>query len=525
MESLVVRFEQKRGHYLILERNPPLSHEELNETQFHMIKQCEIPGLLALETEEYDGQVSLRYALSGTRMLSEVMRTSTWSMTDMMGALCRLAEVLEECRLYLLDADRIRLQDEFIFVGDEWHDLKFIYLPIDMPTLHRADDLERLIIRWMMKVKEPEGQILQNVLKLVSAADFMPISLSRYARQYLAGTYNDVRVASRNIVAPSIPIRIADEVKPTVAKSSRSWDFLHPVSGDLHPVSEMWGDLPELRGDKSYAKGIHEEQANEVGASFDVNRWRIIILCVTVFLVAVVWKVLYLAELSKQKLLLCLCVTLILGSGVLILWNGMPNWMKRRRLPSIQPTSSEIDKSFQMDRNDNGTAPGQWAVPRFPSLPTESPPSTPSQYAMEDKLISYGMPGELGSPQVATETTWISTSNDQTAYLDHKQAPKAEAYCLVWKTKDAGYRIPLRGNSLVIGRSAEAAQHVDETMGISRAHVEFVRVSEQWKIKDLGSRNGSRLNDKPMAPYELYTLNTGDCLTIANSQYCFQQVE
>lgn len=77
----------------------------------------------------------------------------------------------------------------------------------------------------------------------------------------------------------------------------------------------------------------------------------------------------------------------------------------------------------------------------------------------------------------------------------------------------------------MIGRSAEAAQHIDETMGISRAHVELVKVSEQWKVKDLGSRNGSRLNDKPMAPYELYSLQIGDCLTLANSQYRFQQAE
>lgn len=80
---------------MIVERDPPLTREDLNDTQIHMLKQCDIPGLLTLETEECDGFVSLRYCFSGTRMLTETMRTSTWSMTDMMGALCRLAEVLE----------------------------------------------------------------------------------------------------------------------------------------------------------------------------------------------------------------------------------------------------------------------------------------------------------------------------------------------------------------------------------------------------------------------------------------------
>jgi hypothetical protein len=50
-----------------------------------------------------------------------------------------------------------------------------------------------------------------------------------------------------------------------------------------------------------------------------------------------------------------------------------------------------------------------------------------------------------------------------------------------------------------------------------------VRISEQWKVKDLGSRNGSLLNDMPMAPYELYILHEGDRLTLADSQYRFYQ--
>ncbi len=501
---------------MIVERNPPVSREELNETQLQMLKSCDIPGLLPLETEECDGLLSLRYSLSGTRMLSEAMRTSNWSMTDMMGALCRLAEALEECRLYLLDADRIRLHDEFIFVGEDWQDLRFTYIPIDMPTLHRADDLERLIIRWMMKVKELDGQVMQNVLRLVAAAGFTPIVLSRYARQYLAGSVSGVKLIPSNPPATPLSAMPAEPAQAT-AKPSRSWDILRPASGDLHSISEMLGDVPEARGNGSHAREIAQTNSNSDDDSININRWRIVVVCIGFFLVAIVWRFIYLNEPSEQRILFCLCLTLVAGAGVLFLWNGKPHWSKKGYRTDVYNNAQRYERVINPERDCEGNDSDRWQFPRFPMSFSPQSTETPA-------VVSY-----LHSPEVdhkhnaVAETSWISAPNDQTALLDHNQNPRVEDYYLVWETKDAGERISLLGNSLVIGRSIEVAQHVDETMGISRAHAELVRVAEHWKVKDLGSRNGSRLNDKPMAPYELYVLHTGDCLTLANSQYRFQQ--
>uniref|UniRef100_UPI003B8A819D FHA domain-containing protein n=1 Tax=Cohnella rhizosphaerae TaxID=1457232 RepID=UPI003B8A819D len=58
--------------------------------------------------------------------------------------------------------------------------------------------------------------------------------------------------------------------------------------------------------------------------------------------------------------------------------------------------------------------------------------------------------------------------------------------------------------------------------GISRAHLEMLRRQGKWLAKDLGSRNGSWLNGSPMAPYEAYPLEAGDCLQMAGSIYRFR---
>jgi len=503
---------------MVVEREPSFSRGDLNETQLRMLKQNDVPGLLPMEVEECDGRIALRYRLTGTRMLSEALRSAHWTMGEMMGALCRLAEALEECRLYLLDADRIRLQDEYIFVGQDWHDLRFTYLPIDMPTLYRSDDLERLIVRWMMRVKEPEGQALQQVLRLVASPGFVPSALSRYVKSFLADSRGKGIAAEPALppfrtgpTEPEPPPRGKPEPKPEAAKASRSWDLLKPASGDLQPLSELWGESFDGRP-STVAPGTDakEEKAGES----DLGGWRLRVGCSCAIVLAVVWKYAYLDHPSRPMLFAAIGVTLAAGACLLLLWNG---WPKKRG-----------------EAGDDRSDPDVRAIEEAFAEIAEEP-------ANRDRWFSAGTEREKMPPLFAPEpaareplgaerdeeagTTWLDSRADRTALLNRNETPAGGGYCLVWKAKGDGCRIPLEGQSFVIGRSAEAAQHVDDTAGISRVHVELVRISEQWKVKDLGSRNGTRLNDSSLAPYELYALQEGDCLTLAQSRYVFQVEE
>ncbi len=502
---------------MIIERDPPLARNEIIETQLRMLQRCKVPSLLPLELEECDGRVSLRYALTGTRMLTEAMRASWWSMSEAMEALCKLADTLEECRLIMLDAERVRLQDEFIFVGNETRDLHFTYLPLVLPSPNWKEDLESLIVRWMMRVKEPDGLVFPQVLRLVSSADFVPATLSRLGRKYLAEASAGAAVSFSDIrkpdPAPMTDMRSAarEENKP----KSRSWELLQPVSGDPQPVSELWGEPSQHRFDAVRQKSEENSEEEDGGERFDPARWRIIVICSSLLLLAAAWKFVYLERPGQQQLLICVCLTLIAGAAAILFWNGPPMRLGsfRRGEPSSEPGPREIEAAFR----------NRYAAEEASGVgPVWSPPGFAAAAAKPQERDTGGrIPG---SGTITPETTWIS-GQERTALLDRQSSPASEPYCLVWKSKHEQFRIPLRGESLVIGRSEEAADHVDETEGISRSHVEFVKVSEQWKVKDLGSRNGSRLNNKPMAPYELYSLQPGDCLTLACSQYRFQLVE
>lgn len=127
----------------------------------------------------------------------------------------------------------------------------------------------------------------------------------------------------------------------------------------------------------------------------------------------------------------------------------------------------------------------------------------------------------LDEEELRPLTEWLPAKRDATELLSPSKTDAATPCYLDWESAERPCRISLKSGSLVIGRSREAAQHVDETGGVSRAHLEMMLQQGRWTAKDLGSRNGSWLNGNPMAPYEAYPLDSGDCLQVAGSIYRF----
>jgi len=62
---------------------------------------------------------------------------------------------------------------------------------------------------------------------------------------------------------------------------------------------------------------------------------------------------------------------------------------------------------------------------------------------------------------------------------------------------DMGKRFPLTRNEIVLGRGADCDIQVDRD-SVSRRHARVFRDGEAWMVEDLGSTNGSYVNDVPV---------------------------
>jgi response regulator RpfG family c-di-GMP phosphodiesterase/pSer/pThr/pTyr-binding forkhead associated (FHA) protein len=84
------------------------------------------------------------------------------------------------------------------------------------------------------------------------------------------------------------------------------------------------------------------------------------------------------------------------------------------------------------------------------------------------------------------------------------------------ENKDQIY--PLESEKLILGRDSEDIPILDQ--GVSRSHAEIFRIGEMYFIRDLGSRNGTFVNDHRIDDQDL--LRAGDHIHLGNTELVFE---
>jgi pSer/pThr/pTyr-binding forkhead associated (FHA) protein len=89
-----------------------------------------------------------------------------------------------------------------------------------------------------------------------------------------------------------------------------------------------------------------------------------------------------------------------------------------------------------------------------------------------------------------------------------------EAYLKFLSGSQSGQVIPISGKTLLIGREIDCHVRVDSEF-VSRHHCAILRDDFGIRIRDLASRNGTFLNDKPVPLYDI-ALGPGDIIAIGD---------
>ncbi|MBI3722928.1 FHA domain-containing protein [bacterium] len=73
------------------------------------------------------------------------------------------------------------------------------------------------------------------------------------------------------------------------------------------------------------------------------------------------------------------------------------------------------------------------------------------------------------------------------------------------------------GETVCLGRGREATIRVDDAR-VSRQHVNIILTPFGLEVEDLGSRNGTLLDDKPLPPLVRTPINVAGYLTLARER-------
>src|ERR1019366_130074 len=78
-----------------------------------------------------------------------------------------------------------------------------------------------------------------------------------------------------------------------------------------------------------------------------------------------------------------------------------------------------------------------------------------------------------------------------------------------------------QSQNLVIGRQPGIALSLDHS-SVSRQHATISNINGQYILRDLGSANGTFVNDRPLAPDKTHILQPNDKLRFGDVQFRFQ---
>ncbi|MEF2243557.1 DUF6382 domain-containing protein [Paenibacillus sp. IITD108] len=549
MRSLKVDFCMNRGHEMIIDREGGIKRTELDELELQMLRSSTVPHLLPVDWLEIDGNCTFRFSLTEVTMLSHRLQREPLTMHNYYVLVLGLVDALIQCEEYMLRFEGCLLQDQFIFVGGSWQDIKLAYLPLSgEEAVSRHTDLLATIVRWTSYVDKIDGSGLKRLLHLMNVSHW-PIEELRAALLDLIGAKAESEKLQHSAVDGNglaaigeeamSSTGIAGEIRTAYAKPDVEKQFYTYAQNNKQPEpqaslfyyetdnEQMAPDLEKEQG-KAHEIGESESEQEKQEAVKKLGKTGMrMALLAALLCSALVWRFVYLNDPNQQKLLISGAATLLFfGLAIFI--------SKRNSRMFIEPTGDEFEHHYGTMNTDRHAAGvklstefelhsgelrnNRWHFDK--SGFSEAKKENSRQQVVEplqQVFIETEAAGKLQQPAMEV-LSGKSSISEPTVLLAREDRPHAGAATMswlkrVWEGKEE--RVELIQPSFRIGRNGGPASYVEAAEGISRLHIEIERHTDGYCAKDLGSRNGSMLNGEQMIPYKQYKLEYGDQIQLA----------
>ena len=480
---------ENQGTYLMLYKDEGISIKELAALQVKMLQSNVIPRLVPLEIEERDLVVKLRYHLGGKRQLSHFLKGQKLSMYEFVQILLSITSTLAESSNYMLNQHHYIIHEDFMFTERDLSDIALTYVPLEqlMEKEELKEELQKFIIRLVGAVDELKGHPLQEIIQYFNHHTF---SLSGLKEKLIHLLSNDE--LSREDYKGS------DNKASQVRNGQGTSEMVESVNEDegVTPLSKAMKITLLPARNQPPKTGLQE-----VGAAEDKNITHlepvssklITYLFIGAFLlISLIWR-LYLEIPSEGFLYVCAGLSLLVLNSLFIylkVWRpGVSKELKKK--PLQEKKKIAIKEKLAISKKNENEAE---SVEHYKTLHNKT---TLLQTSNRTVLLNEEMLNNVEEKQAG-------------AFLEVDRAGNVE-------------RVDINSSSFIIGRNPEMVQYIEDHIGVSRAHVEIIHVSQdQYIVKDLGSRNGTFLNNERLVPTKEYTLQKGDVIRIAKNEYTFK---
>ncbi|MGX9930735.1 DUF6382 domain-containing protein [Virgibacillus salarius] len=476
-----ITYEQANGMYMKLRKTKETGFEQrdFDSLQLKMIQANHIPRLIPMSFEDINGRSTVYYRIEGLRKLRPIVKEKPLTMQEYYALFINIIQALQDSSNYMLNDQQYVLHEDFIYIGNGYHQVYLTYLPVNeianKPSMY--EELKKLILNMASEVQGLKGVQFKMILSYIKDPGFSLQGLKQLLSQ-LQGTQQQQSINNENEDANA-----EQDQQTTIMKKVKK---LPPLTSKMKTYSILIGILA----------------------------------------LAVIWK---LYESSPNSIMFGVSSVLSVGviAGVYVYWKV---WR-----PGVEPTIIEKEVRVKNKQRKNKSTIAKKTSEATSEHTNDLPAQQDSAISYNQEVVNqvFAQQSETASTlhtnseTLTTDTSSISSNQrDQTMLLDEeelhgKKLPKVKNYLLV-KREEAEESIELEKDNYIIGRAEKGTDYVEKSVGVSRLHIELVKLSDTYGIKDLGSKNGTYINEEKIIPYKIHELKNEDEIQIGKIIYSYR---
>ncbi|MGG0821657.1 DUF6382 domain-containing protein [Paenibacillus turicensis] len=518
MHTFKVDFIRAGDTLMVLSTENGIISSDVNHVERQMLSSS-ISGLLPIHIDEINFKVSFQYVITGKKMLSQCLKSDKLNLSQLYSLLLQIITILEDSKNYMLTHDNYILEEDYIFVEGSLScaALYLTYVPLNFskeikkpqqPIQHK---FLSLVTSLLLHVQNMEGNGVQQLLALCKDDIFS----FQQCKKLLLTLLTDDSPQSHQRQDPHSskqhhsyeasqshqPLQgeFIDQQSPFKFSSSdpaQNQNVVAPVD------SPLFNQQDQRQIQRSVPlTSIDEEDSQSLRIK------PMYILLGVVIVDALWWRFVYLNHQGKVNLYISIGVTILLGVAYWILTSKNDFFSKKE---------NEFEQQWRWNNNSNGSSEEQSYLGLVNEVKLNNNPTT-----LNDKKPLDNNSVENGNMKKSNPSN-LPIQSPPTVLLQHgsnSTQKYLERYGIEGGTPE---KILIDRRHFIIGRDSKLAQYIEQVSGVSRAHVELNLTSDQCTLKDLGSKNGTKLNSEWIAPYKEYPIQVGERFVIAGVtfKYC-----
>ncbi|WP_413377899.1 DUF6382 domain-containing protein [Alkalihalobacillus sp. 1P02AB] len=576
-------YHEKNGQYLLFTKKnqQELTEENIIHLQLRMMQSNQIPNLLPLSVEEIDFHLKLYYDITSKRQLNVYLTQHPLSSHEFYQLFMNILTTLEQSKLYMLNEHQYILKEEFIYLGKTSQQLYLTYVPVESLEKQTTtmEDLKELLGSLAKKVDSLQGSELNTINQYIENPSFNLAGLKELLlelQQLRPNPYQGYQSMNPQQPHPAQANGSFNQPQPSPQghENSSTYEQGQEQNEPFDPFRQDPAKSNKTNVKEKKKKPKNKEQKPQ-GEPL-TQRIKLYIGVGAALAIALVWK---LFEMVPSQGIFYTAVTLsvlLLAAAVYFIFFFKTGVSKENKTKKKGQTRAEVAASNEQNQPINGYY--QQVPQGVNSNGYANVNGSPSNYVSFNQGVSpqsqgYQQPAATQVQPTATATATAVATKPQVmpsfneelslAAPKSKRKPKPEPvafmeedHSLMMDTgllsesddtvllgdddfdEEVGFeitnphleverdgeleQIELNQSHFTIGRNDSAVIYVEDSVGVSRVHVEFVRIEDSFGVKDLGSKNGTKLNGEALVPYKIYALQVDDIISVGKVDYTFK---